>query len=62
MGYDVSTSSVVEKHGSQIFCLHPEDVLTTLVREFYAHFTSPNNTFIYVRGASVLFDEDNINA
>ncbi|KAK5845823.1 hypothetical protein PVK06_002053 [Gossypium arboreum] len=44
MGYDTSISSVVEKHGWQIFCLHLKDVLTKLFREFSAHITVPNNT------------------
>ncbi|KAH1082619.1 hypothetical protein J1N35_022380 [Gossypium stocksii] len=44
------------------FCLEKDDVLTKVVRDFYAHLTSPNNAFIYVWGASVLFDEYSINA
>lgn len=62
LGYDESISSIVDKHGWQIFCLHLEDVLTKVVCEFYAHITSPNNVFIYVPGASVLFDEYSINS
>ncbi|KAH1097168.1 hypothetical protein J1N35_014089 [Gossypium stocksii] len=62
MGYDESISSIVEKHGWQIFHLHLEGVLTKVVREFYAHLTPLNNAFIYVRGVSVLFDEYTINA
>ncbi|KAK5771053.1 hypothetical protein PVK06_047227 [Gossypium arboreum] len=52
---------MVEQHGWQIFCLRLEDVLTNAVHEFYAHLTSLN-AFIYVRGASMLFDKDAINA
>ncbi|XP_016704202.1 uncharacterized protein [Gossypium hirsutum] len=62
MGYTEAISSIVEKHGWGIFCLHPDDVLPKVVKEFYAHITSFDNAFIYMRGASVLFDEDSINA
>ncbi|KAK5840169.1 hypothetical protein PVK06_009052 [Gossypium arboreum] len=62
MRYETSISSVVEKHGWKIFCLHTKDILTKLVHEFYAHIASPKNAFIYIREVSVLFDEDNINA
>ncbi|XP_012472418.1 uncharacterized protein LOC105789591 [Gossypium raimondii] len=55
-------SSVVKKYGWGIFCRHPGDVFPKVVKEFYAHVTSSNSAFIYVRGASVLFDEDSINA
>ncbi|KAL1081351.1 hypothetical protein V6Z11_D09G058600 [Gossypium hirsutum] len=62
MGYDESVSSIVEQHGWDIFCLHPEDVLGRVVREFYAHVKSVDSSFIYVRGTSIPFDEDHINA
>ncbi|KAK5825557.1 hypothetical protein PVK06_020406 [Gossypium arboreum] len=62
MSYTEAISSVVEQCEWQIFCLHPNDVFSKVVKEFYAHLTSPENTFIYVRGASVLFDSDSINA
>ncbi|KAH1107048.1 hypothetical protein J1N35_010816 [Gossypium stocksii] len=62
MGYTEAISSAVEKHGWQLFCHHPDDVLTKVVKEFYAHLTSLDDTFIYVHGASVLFDEYSINA
>ncbi|KAH1107542.1 hypothetical protein J1N35_011310 [Gossypium stocksii] len=52
---------MVEKHGWQLLCLHLDDVLTAIVKEFYAHLTSPNNAFIYVHSALVLFDEYSIN-
>ncbi|KAH1055746.1 hypothetical protein J1N35_033811 [Gossypium stocksii] len=52
---------MVEKHGWQLFCLHPEDVLTKVVKEFYAHLASLDNAFIYVHSALVLFDEYSIN-
>ncbi|KAK5803238.1 hypothetical protein PVK06_030881 [Gossypium arboreum] len=61
MGYTEAISSVVEKHGWQLFFLHPDDVITKVVKEFYAHLTSSGNAFIYVRSASVLFDEYSIN-
>ncbi|KAH1113940.1 hypothetical protein J1N35_007318 [Gossypium stocksii] len=47
MGYTGPIYSVVEQHGWQLFFLHPDDVLTKVVKEFYAHLTSPNNAFIY---------------
>ncbi|XP_016681318.1 uncharacterized protein [Gossypium hirsutum] len=59
--YGPAISSIVEKHGWQILCLHLDDVLTKVVKEFYAHLTSPENAFIYVHGVLVLFDEDSIN-
>ncbi|KAL1102262.1 hypothetical protein V6Z11_D05G351500 [Gossypium hirsutum] len=62
MGYTEVLSLVVKKHGWGIFCLNPDDVLPKIVKEFYAQITSPDNAFIYVRGASVLFDKDSINA
>ncbi|KAH1073320.1 hypothetical protein J1N35_025648 [Gossypium stocksii] len=62
MGYTEVVSSVVEKHGWGIFYLHPYDVLSKVVKEFYAHITSLNNAFIYVCCALVLFDKDSINA
>ncbi|KAK5811542.1 hypothetical protein PVK06_026883 [Gossypium arboreum] len=62
MGYTEAISSVVEKHGCRIFCLHPDDVFRNVVKVFYVHITYPDNAFIYVCGASVLFDEDPINA
>ncbi|KAK5825665.1 hypothetical protein PVK06_020523 [Gossypium arboreum] len=62
MGYDKSVSSIMEKHGWQIFCIHPDNVLGKVAREFYAHITSSNNPFIYVRGISFPFDEDRTNA
>ncbi|KAH1097307.1 hypothetical protein J1N35_014228 [Gossypium stocksii] len=43
-------------------CVHPNDVLTKVIRELYAHLTSLNNAFIYVRGTSILFDPYCINA
>lgn len=43
------------------FFLHPDDVLTKVVQEFYAHLTYPNNAFIYVKGTLILLDEDLIN-
>ncbi|KAH1082784.1 hypothetical protein J1N35_022545 [Gossypium stocksii] len=61
MGYTKAISSVVEKHGWQLFCLHPDDVLTKVLKEFYAHLTSPDNVVIYIRGVSVLFNEYSIN-
>ncbi|KAH1091177.1 hypothetical protein J1N35_018434 [Gossypium stocksii] len=60
--YTEAISSMVEKHGWQLFCLHPNDVLTKVIKEFYAHLTYLGNAFIYVCGASVLFDEYSINA
>ncbi|KAH1056733.1 hypothetical protein J1N35_034798 [Gossypium stocksii] len=62
MGYTKSISSVVEQCGWQIFCLYLDDVFLQAVKEFYAHLTSIENAFIYVRGASVLFDVKSINA
>ncbi|KAK5771473.1 hypothetical protein PVK06_047677 [Gossypium arboreum] len=62
IGYSEVISSIVEKHGRQIFCLHPDDIHTKVVNEFYAYLTSPDNAFIYVRGVSMMFDEDSINA
>ncbi|KAA3484553.1 hypothetical protein EPI10_006629 [Gossypium australe] len=41
MGYSEAISSVMEKYGWQIFCLHLDDVLTRVVKEFYAHLISP---------------------
>ncbi|KAK5811459.1 hypothetical protein PVK06_026794 [Gossypium arboreum] len=61
MGYTEAISSEVKKHGRQLFCFHLDDVLTKVVKEFYAHLTSPENVFIYVHGASLLFDEYSIN-
>ncbi|KAH1114094.1 hypothetical protein J1N35_007472 [Gossypium stocksii] len=60
-GYSKAISSVVKKHRWQIFYLYPDDVLTKVVPEFYAHLTSPKNAFIYVPSVSVLFNEDSIN-
>ncbi|KAH1097696.1 hypothetical protein J1N35_014617, partial [Gossypium stocksii] len=62
IGYIEAISSVVEKHGWGISCLHPNGVFLKVLKEFYAHITSPDNAFIYVRGASILFDEESINA
>ncbi|KAL1182299.1 hypothetical protein V6Z11_A02G107500 [Gossypium hirsutum] len=62
VGYTKVISSVVEKHGWKLFCLHLDDVLTKVVKEFYAHLTSLDNAVIYVHGASVLFNEYSINA
>lgn len=36
--------------------------MSKLACEFYAHITLPDNSFIYVRGVSTLFDEDCISA
>ncbi|KAA3480410.1 nucleolar protein 58-like [Gossypium australe] len=55
-------SFMVEKHGWKLFFLYSDDVLAKVVKEFYAHLTSPDNAFIYVRDASILFDEYSINA
>ncbi|KAL1067128.1 hypothetical protein V6Z11_D12G108400 [Gossypium hirsutum] len=62
MGYDESISSIVEKHNWSRFCLHLGDDEGKVVREFYAHVNSSDFPFIYVRGKSVPFDEDHINA
>ncbi|KAH1039232.1 hypothetical protein J1N35_040975 [Gossypium stocksii] len=48
----------MEKHGWITFCLHPDNILTKVVKEFYVYLTSPKNAFIYVHGVSVLFDAD----
>ncbi|KAH1096972.1 hypothetical protein J1N35_013893 [Gossypium stocksii] len=62
IGYAESIASIIEKHGGQVFCVHPDDVLTKVVREFYAPLMSLNNSFIYVRGTLVLLDAYSINA
>ncbi|KAH1129870.1 hypothetical protein J1N35_001248 [Gossypium stocksii] len=62
MGYIEAISLVAQKHGWHLVCLHSNDVITKVVKEFYAHLTTPNNAFVYARGAMVLFDEYSINA
>ncbi|KAK5775135.1 hypothetical protein PVK06_043004 [Gossypium arboreum] len=61
MGYNVSISSIVRQYDGNFFFLHLDDVLTKIVHEFYAHLTSLNAAFIYVRGVSLFFDKDTIN-
>ncbi|KAK5819673.1 hypothetical protein PVK06_024692 [Gossypium arboreum] len=61
-GYTEAILVVFEKHGWGIFCLHFDDVFPEVVKKLYAHVTSLENAFIYVRGASVLLDKDSINA
>ncbi|KAH1107522.1 hypothetical protein J1N35_011290 [Gossypium stocksii] len=58
MAYIEAISSIVEQHRWQIFCLHPNDVFPQVMKEFYAHLTSPEIAW----GALVLFDADSINA
>ncbi|MBA0614718.1 hypothetical protein Godav_014974 [Gossypium davidsonii] len=43
MGHTKSISSVVEKHGWQAFCLLPDDVFPQMLKEIYAHLSSPEN-------------------
>ncbi|KAH1046895.1 hypothetical protein J1N35_037679 [Gossypium stocksii] len=61
IGYTKAISTFFDKHGWGIFCLYPNDVFSKVVKKFYAHITSPDNAFIYVCNASILFDEDFIN-
>ncbi|KAH1063842.1 hypothetical protein J1N35_028829, partial [Gossypium stocksii] len=49
IGYDEFVSSIVEKHGWNIFCLHYKDILGKIFREFYAHVNSLYSPFIYIR-------------
>ncbi|KAH1056254.1 hypothetical protein J1N35_034319, partial [Gossypium stocksii] len=53
---------IMEKCGWQFFYLHDDDVLTKVVKEFYAYLTSPDNAFIYVHDVLMLFDGNSINA
>ncbi|KAK5836150.1 hypothetical protein PVK06_011906 [Gossypium arboreum] len=62
MGHTKAISAVAKKYRWGIFYLCPDNVFPKAVKEFYAHITSPNNAFIYVHDASILFDADSINA
>ncbi|KAL1062948.1 hypothetical protein V6Z11_D13G113700 [Gossypium hirsutum] len=62
MGYDEYVYSIVETHGWNIFCLHPKNVLGKIVHKFYAYVNSLDSSFIYIKGTSIPFDEDHINA
>lgn len=53
--------SIVRTHNWATFCLHPRNIYTKMIYEFYAHLLIPENAFVYVREKLVLFDEEIIN-
>ncbi|KAK8670869.1 hypothetical protein V6N13_037482 [Hibiscus sabdariffa] len=59
---------VIVKHGWEKFARHPDEkdlkkksINVTLVKEFYAHFTDPNQGTVYVRAERVEFKAKAIN-
>lgn len=60
MGFDEEIVTMIETHGWEIFCYHPDDAYPKLVRDFDSHI-STDSPFQYVRGISVLCDADKIN-
>lgn len=48
--YCEEVMSVIRTHRWEIFFLHLDDVYTKVVRRFYAHITTLENAFVYVRG------------
>lgn len=48
LNYAEEVTLVVRTHGWEVFYLHPDDIYTKMVREFHAHLSTPETTFVYV--------------
>ncbi|KAK8593056.1 hypothetical protein V6N13_043330 [Hibiscus sabdariffa] len=46
MGFSEDVAAIVKKRSWESFCLYPEEVNTTIFKEFYAHLTTKASSFV----------------